>query len=154
LLPDRLPIFVHRKMREVVSTLQVPAVADVLLLHPASSLTKQIGDWARRRPEWQVAMSFARKLPEMRQVLRQTNTAIVDGTEDPCLAAEGFLQAVALLGADAVTMYTEVTHRDLELLVRVRGSLYLLGPLWAEKWDDYFDWSLQHQPSSTTRRAA
>ena len=82
-----------------MSTLQIPTIADVLLLHPAHSLTDQIGDWARRQPEWRVAMSFARKLPEIRHVLRQTNTAIVDATKDPCLAAEGFLQAVAQLGA-------------------------------------------------------
>ena len=47
-----------------------------------------------------------------------------------------------------MTMYTEVTHRELELLVRVRGSLFLLGPLWAEKWDDFFDWSLAKEKTA------
>jgi hypothetical protein len=143
------PTLVHRKMRRAVSNLQVSGIADVLLLQPARSLSDQIAHWARQRPGWRIAMSFARKLPEIRKVLDQTNTAIVDATEDPCLAAEGFLQAVTQLGASAVTMYTEVTHRDLELLVRVRGSLFLLGPLWADEWEGFFDGSLRRPKAAS-----
>jgi hypothetical protein len=137
-------------MSTPVSSSQASAVADVLLLHPAPSLSDQIARCAELRPGWRVATSRARKLPEIRKVLSQAATAIIDGTEDPCLAAEGFLQAVAQLGAGAVAMYTEATDRDLELLVRVRGSVYLLGPLWPEQWESFFDL----QPSNTTRRAA
>ncbi len=129
-------------MRRAVSNLQVSAVADVLLLHPSKSLSDQIARWAHERPEWRVAMSAVRKLPEIRKVLDLATTAIVDASEDPCLAAEGFLQAVTQLGAGAVMMYTEVAHRDLELLVRVRGSLFLLGPLWPDQWESFFDGSL------------
>ena len=37
-----------------------------------------------------------------------------------------------------MTMYTEVTHRELEVLVRVQGSLFLLGPLWADEVGGFF----------------
>jgi hypothetical protein len=125
-----------------VSSPQASAVADVLLLHPAKSLSSQIARWAGQRPELRVATSFARKLPEIRKALDLSATAVVDATEDPCLAAEGFLQAVAQLGAGAVTMYTEITHRDLESLVRVQGSLFLLGPMWPDQWESFFDGNL------------
>ncbi len=64
-------------------------------------------------------------------------TALVDATEDAARAREVFLRAVARLGAGAVVMYTETMHDALEVFVRVRGSLFLLGPLFDEQWEEY-----------------
>ena len=64
---------------------------------------------------------------------------MVDATEDPAQATDAFLQAVARLGAAAVTMYTEAAHDDLELFVRMRGSMFLLGPLLDQQWEEVFE---------------
>jgi len=122
-----------------VGVLYVPAIADVLLLYPADSLKDQIGLWSMRHPERQVEASFERSLPEIRKLLRGAASAMVDATADPAQATDAFLQAVARLGANAVTMYTESMHDGLELFARMRGSLFLLGPLWDEQWEELFD---------------
>ena len=122
-----------------MSVLQLPVTADVLLLYPGDSLKDQIGLWALRRPGRQVDMSFERLLPEIRELLRHASAAMVDATEDPSQATDALLQAVARLGANAVAVYTETTHDGLELFVRMRGSLFLLGPLVDEQWDELFE---------------
>jgi hypothetical protein len=35
-------------------------------------------------------------------------------------------------------MYTETMHDALEVFVRLRGSLFLLGPLFDDQWEEYF----------------
>lgn len=35
-------------------------------------------------------------------------------------------------------MYAETTQNALEVFVRMRGSLFLLGPLFDEQWEEYF----------------
>ena len=122
-----------------MTVLQLPTTADILLLYPGESLRDQIGVWARRHPERQVDSSLERSLPAIRGLLRRAGSSLVDATEDPGQATDAFLQAVARLGAGAVTMYTEATHEDLELFVRLRGSLYLFGPLFDEQWEEVFN---------------
>lgn len=128
-----------------MSVLHLPDTADILLLFPGESLLGQISLWSRRHPERQVQASFERSLPEIRSLLRHAGASLVDATEDPGMATDAFLQAVTRLGADAVTMYTEVMHDDLELFVRVRGSLFLQGPLFDEQWEEYFDRLLRNK---------
>jgi hypothetical protein len=132
-----------------VSTI-CPATADVLLLYPGESLRSQIRLWAMRHPERRVDASREKSLVEIRRLLCQTAAAVVDATEDPGQATDAFLQAVARLGAAAVTMYSEATHDDLELFVRLRGSLFLLGPVFDEQWEGVF----QHLLRAGLRRAA
>lgn len=122
-----------------MSVLHFPATADVLLFYPGGSLNDQIGLWSSRHPERQVETSFERSLPKIRKLLRKTGAAMVDATEDPGQATDALLQAVARLGAKTVAMYTETMHDGLELFVRVRGSLFLLGPLFDEQWQGFFE---------------
>jgi hypothetical protein len=126
-----------------VGTLTISTTSDVLLLYPGASLTGQVRAWAERHPGRQVAVSFERSLPEIRKLLARAHSAMVDGTEDGSLATDAFLQAVARLGAGAVTMYTEKMHDGLELFVRVRGSPFLLGPMLDGEWDALFERSLR-----------
>ena len=137
-----------------MSTLFLPTTADVLLLYPGESLQDQIGLWSQRHPERRVNVSIARSLPEIRQLLRRAGAALVDATEDPAQAADAFLQAVTRLGADAVTMYTEVMHDGLELFARVRGSLFLAGPLFDQQWEELFEWLLRTPEAAPVARSA
>jgi len=133
-------------MRETpVNVLQIPKTADVLLLYPGHSLKDQITCWSARHPKRQAELSFERSLPRIRALLKRATTVLVDATEDPSQATDAFLQAVARLGAGAVAMYTETMHDDLELFVRMRGSLFLAGPLWNEQWEDYFERQLRNK---------
>ena len=113
--------------------------ADVLLLYPGDSLQDQIGFWSQRHLEWRLDMSFERSLPKIRTLLRRADVALVDATQDPATATEAFLQAVARLGTAAVAMYTESMHDDLEVFVRVHGSMFLLGPLADRQWEELFE---------------
>ena len=102
---------------------------NILLLYPGESLKRQIGRWALRHRDRNVGMSFERSLPEIRNLVHHADMVLVDATEDPSQATDVFLQAVARLGVNAVAMYTEATHHELEQFVRMHGSLFLLGPL-------------------------
>ncbi len=139
-----------------MSVLNFPATADLLLLYPGESLMDQISLWTPRHPERQVATSFERSLPKIRTLLRNAGAAMVDATEDPSQATDAFLQAVARLGAGDVAMYTEVLHEGLELFARVRGSLFLLGPLFDEQWEEFLERWLRTKgtsPASWSRAA-
>jgi hypothetical protein len=122
-----------------VIAIDPPVTADLLLLYPAESLKKQISRWALQHPERQVDVSFERSLAKIRHLLRYTDATLLDATHDPAMATEAFLQAVACLGADAVAVYTETLHDDLELFVRLRGVPFFLGPLFDEQWEEFFE---------------
>lgn len=126
-----------------MSVLHLPDTADVLLFYPGESLRDQLGIWAVHGSERHVETSFERSLPEIRRLLRNAGAVVIDASEDPSQAADAFLQAVTQLGANAVTMYTEKMHDDLEMFVRMRGSLFILGPLFEQPWDELFERSLR-----------
>ena len=83
-------------------------------------------------------------------VLRRAAMVVIDATERPARAQEAFLHAVRRLGAEAVVMYTERMHDGLELFVRLRGSLFILGPLLAEQWEEYFEHVLRAKVAEPT----
>jgi hypothetical protein len=116
-----------------------PTTIDLLLLYPGKSLGEQIRHWASKDAQRHVDVSFERSLPRIRQLLRRTGATLLDATTDPAATADAFLQAVACHGAGAVSVYTEVMHEDIELFVRLRGSLFLLGPLLDEQWEALFE---------------
>jgi hypothetical protein len=126
-------------MRTSVSVSYLPATADVLLLYPGESLADQLGLWSSRHLDRQIETSFERSLPEIRRLLGNTATALIDATQDPSQATDAFLQSITQLGASAVTMYTERMHDDLEMFVRTHGSLFILGPLFEQQWDEWIE---------------
>lgn len=119
-----------------MSVLHLPVSADVLLFYPGRSLGDQLGPWAARHTDRLIEMCFERSLPEIREALKNVGIVVIDATEDPAQATDAFLQAVARLGANAVMMYTERMHDDLEMFARVHGSLFVLGPLFEYQWDE------------------
>jgi hypothetical protein len=121
-----------------LGVLHLPVTTDVLLLYPGVSLQEQIGLWAMRHPQQRVEASSWWSDHDLAALLRYARMALVDATEDPARARAVFLRAVARLGAGAVAMYAETTRDALEVFVRMRGSLFLLGPLFDEQWEEYF----------------
>jgi len=112
-------------------------LADVLVLYPSVSLRGQMDSWSQRHPERLLKMSFERSLPEIRKLLRRTETAMIDATADSARAVDAFLQAAAHLGTDKVAVYTEAMHDDLEVFIRARGALLLFGPLFEGQWEEF-----------------
>jgi hypothetical protein len=135
-----------------VSVLHLPATADVLLFYPGESLGDQFGLWSSHHLARQIETSFERSLPEIRRLLRDVGIVLIDATEDPSQATDAFLQAVTQLGANAVTMYTERMHDDLEMFVRTHGSLFVLGPLFEQQWDELIEQLLRAKGRQSAAR--
>jgi hypothetical protein len=91
-----------------------------------------------RHPQQHIETCEGWSQDDLRVLLRYAGMVVVDATENPARAREVFLRAVSRLGANAVVMYTETMHDSLEVFVRLRGSLFLLGPLFDEQWEEYF----------------
>jgi hypothetical protein len=127
-----------------------PATSDVLLFYPGPSLRERALHWNGR---WNIETSSVGQLPAVRRMSRRSGAVVIDATADSSRAVDAFLQAVACLGPEAVMMYTEKTDAYLELFVRMRGSLLLLGPLFDHEWDEVFQ-SLLVAKRNPTRLAA
>ena len=98
LVPARIVVKIF-SWREIPLSVTVRSqIADILLLYPDPSLQAQIGLWASRHPERQVATSRERSLPEIRRLLGRSGAALIDATGDPSRATDAFLQGVAQSG--------------------------------------------------------
>jgi hypothetical protein len=127
-------------MRSQDSKESAPTIA---VFYPANSLMHQVANWAVRYPAFDFTLSFPKSLHEIRSVLRRTAITIVDATEDPVRAMAAFTQAIAVLEADCVAVYTETMHEGLELFVRARGAPLLFGPVSDAPWEEQLQKMLQ-----------
>ena len=118
-------------------------ISNIVVFYPGDSLTEQVAAWIEGHPDCSLETSLARSLPGIRKALRNADVALLDATADPSRAWEAFSQAVARLGACSVAVYTETMHAWLELAVRIRGVLLLLGPLSSGQWEGFFERMLQ-----------
>lgn len=109
------------------------------MFYPGHLMANQVNDWAERHGQCRTSVSFERTLPGMRKSLRRAELALIDATDDPAQASDVFLQAVSVLQAGGVAVYTEKAHEGLEFLVRALGATLLLGPMSAEEWEDYLE---------------
>jgi hypothetical protein len=145
-------LVIGQEQENIVSVLHLPATGDILLLYPGESLRDQIRLWRGRRLGRRIETSFEKSLPEIRGLLRHAGAALVDATDDPSQAADALLQAVTRLGANAAAVYSERMHDGLELFVRVRGSMFLLGPLLDDEWDGFFErWPYRPRAAAVSR---
>jgi len=134
------------------------AEVDVLLLYPGDSLMEQLDECLGNKEELtkmglnevglkevgvKVDTCFVTSLPEIRKALTGVRLAVLDATADPAQATDAFLQAVGQLGAYSVTVYTEEMHEGLEMFVRRRGAMLLLGPLKRHQWEEHFQRALE-----------
>ena len=109
---------------------------ELLLLYPSPALTGQVGLWAGRDARWSLRTCEARGPAEIRRAAAEAGLVLIDATDRPALAAS------ALSGVQAVrrpvAVYTQIVHEGLELYVRVRGALLLLGPMPPASWRSFF----------------
>jgi hypothetical protein len=119
--------------------LSLKGPSDIIVFYPGQSLTEQMAAWRERHPDCNLELSFATTHSGIRNALRHAALALLDATADPDQISEGFAQAVAKLGAYSTAVYSETMHEWLELSVRVRGVLLLLGPMTGAQWDGFFE---------------
>ncbi|MGA2034885.1 MAG: hypothetical protein ABSG68_21760 [Thermoguttaceae bacterium] len=110
----------------------------ILLFYPSDSLVQQVNGWASKHEHGAVESCFGRLRPQIHAAIQAADGVLVDATADEAQAMEAFCQAVTCLGSAATTVYTERMHAGLELFVRTRGALLLLGPLDDADWESFF----------------
>jgi hypothetical protein len=110
----------------------------ILVFYPSRSLSDQLQAWSERRGERQMRISLERSLAGIRRQLERADFVLVDATDDPAQASDAYFQVYKILGPDSMSVYTDIMHDGLELLVRRLGVTLLLGPMSVPEWDDFF----------------
>ena len=112
---------------------------EVVLFHASQALVLQVADWIQKHSEFSLRLVSAKTPVEIDAAMDSAAVAIVDGTEQPDLAVDVLEIAVDRLGRERAAAYTERTNNDLEIQVRVRGSLFLPGPMSSIEWEGFFE---------------
>ena len=114
---------------------------DIVLFYPGEVLMEQVGAWTARNPDFKIkmAITFSVLPAGIRSAADSAIVAVIDATEHPAAGMSALRHVMTQLGPESIAFYTEVTHPLLEMFVRVRGSLLLLGPMSADEWDGFFE---------------
>jgi len=122
---------------------------EIVLCHAGESLVQQLTEWAGRNPTAALRLATCCGPTSIRALLAGASGAIVDVTEDPRAALETFCCAVSGRGTSAaVSVYTEKMHDGLEMFVRLRGAMLLLGPMEPDEWDGFCRDMLRNAPAA------
>jgi hypothetical protein len=114
------------------------ATPQIVLFYPSASLRGQLQGWSDQRGGRQLQISFERSLAGIRRQIHRADFVLVDATEDPAPASDAYSQIHKIVGPDSMSVYTDVVHEGLEILVRRLGVTLLLGPMSVSEWDDFF----------------
>jgi hypothetical protein len=106
--------------------------------YPSRSLSDQLENWWEHRGGPRIDFSFERSLDGIRRNIQNVDFVLVDATEDPAQASDAYFQIIKSLGPESMSVYTNIAHEGLELLVRRLGVALLLGPMSFPEWDDFF----------------
>jgi hypothetical protein len=111
----------------------------IAVFYAGNPLMHQVSTWAATWPQYDFALSFGEGPVETCAAFRQASVSIIDATENPGRAMDAFLRATVELEAVSIIVYTESMHEGLELFVRSRGAMLLLGPMPDAQWKELFD---------------
>ncbi len=117
----------------MVSVLQ--GLRDVALLWPTDSLVLQLAQWSRGQPRLAIRAVWPGMLDIAEQAMEKAVFSVIDATNHPTDAMSIVQQAVAQGGREKISIYTEVMHRGMEVLIRSQGVAVLLGPMSGEQWE-------------------
>ncbi len=121
--------------------LQLPQESSltIAVYYPGNSLMHQVSDWSGGESSCGFQLCFPESVQEIQSAVQGTSISIVDATEEPARATAAFVQLIAEFGPECVSVYTEQMHAGLELFVRSRGALLLLGPMSDASWAGLFE---------------
>ena len=116
--------------------------SSVVLLHAGESLLKQITRWGQLRPDADIQLAASALPSTLRPLLSGAIAAVIDATEQPEAAMQTLAGILAVLQRTEaqvkLSVYTEAAHEGLEMFVRLRGILFLIGPMGPLEWDGFF----------------
>jgi len=136
--------------RQTIGGPRQPSSA-IAVFYPGNSLMHQVSGWAVKFPTYDFALLFEESALEVQAVLEDSALSVFDATDNPARALTLLSQAIAEGGPDSAVVYTELMYEELELFVRSRGALFLLGPMDDAVWLELFDKRTRRRK---TRRAA
>lgn len=109
---------------------------EIVLFYPTDSLMRQVAEWAAECPGMSVRVVTPTTPSAVRRALGERSLALLDATERPLQAMDALVHVIEEKGADGAAVYTERVHEGLEIFIRMRGVLLLLGPMPTEEWQD------------------
>lgn len=115
-----------------------PQYRDIALYYPTESLLLQVAQWVHTHPYYHLRLVCSVHRGSVLAALKEAAAAIIDATERPDAAAN-MLEQIGKTARSRVVVYTEFPHEGLELFVRVRGVMFLLGPMEPEHWESFFE---------------
>ena len=124
---------------------------DVVLYQAGSSLVTAVGDWLLEHPDISLRLVHSTCRSVINGPLGSAAVAIVDATDKPGAAAATLERLLKRIAPSRIAVYTERTHAGLEVFVRVRGPILLLGPMGADDWDACLS-ALAHVPARSRNR--
>jgi hypothetical protein len=123
---------------ELATLMNLQTNPQIVAFYPCRSLIGQLKSWSEQRGGLQLQLSWERSLDGIRCEMQRADFVVVDATEDPAQASDAYFQIFKTLGSESMTVYTEIVHEGLEMLVRRLGVSLLLGPMDVGEWDDFF----------------
>ena len=108
---------------------------DVAIFYPDDRLLSDLSAWFARNPRFHMEVVLSRRMSVMRSIAAQATFSIIDATQclDPAITALGV--ALECVPPERILLYTQRMHEGLELFVRCRGVLMLLGPASQIEWE-------------------
>jgi len=126
---------------------------DIVLYYPTESLTDQAVRWIREHPHYHLRLVSSRRPASIWEALGDAAIAVIDATEQVDAAMNALEQLAGTARLLHLAVYSERMHEGLELFVRLRGAMLLLGPMEPNRWDGFFEpvqWSRASSRASAT----
>lgn len=114
----------------------------IALFHAGKPLVKQVAEWGRLRPNVDIQLITSTLSTTLRTLTSEAVAIVIDATEHPEPAMQTLDSVMAVRQSVETKLklgvYTEKVYEGLELFVRRRGILFLLGPMDPFEWDGFF----------------
>ena len=111
---------------------------EVVLFYAEQSLAEQITSFACKRRHLFVRLVSSCNPAVVNAALSNAFFALIDATERPARAMDLLEYILPQVGRERMAVYTERVYKGLEIFVRVRGVLLLLGPMEPTEWPGLF----------------
>jgi hypothetical protein len=108
---------------------------DVAIFYPDDRLLLDLAQWFHRNSRFHMEVVLSRQTSVMRSIAAQATFLVINATQclDPAITA--LAVALECVPCERILLYTERMHEGLELFVRCRGVLMLLGPASQIEWE-------------------
>ena len=110
----------------------------VVLFYAEQSLMEQITSFAYKRRRLFVRLVSSCNPAAINAALSNAGFVLIDATERPARAMDLLEYVLPQVGRERLAVYTERVYQGLEIFVRVRGVLLLLGPMERAVWSGLF----------------